>query len=197
MKVWESAAIIAKNKLVNDKPFIVLAEIHHEKLDTPIYLARNNEDVIWRGKTWTRLPFTLTPTTVDGKTMPSVKLSVSNVGGLIQSYIQQLGGLYDAKVSIYLVYDGLLDNPTPLDEFDFANRSTSYDEQNVTFELSCSPEIYNAFPLDKYMQNYCKFMFKSIRCGYTGDAKPCNNTLKECRIRERFGGEPGMVSNYG
>ena len=24
----------------------------------------------------------------------------------------------------------------------------------------------------------------------------CNNTLKECRIRQRFGGEQGMTGNY-
>lgn len=197
MLIWETAAILEKNKLASDMPFLILLKINHRDLPEPIYLARNNEDVVWGGHTWTRFPLTLSAVTTDGTTLPTVKLTVSNCGGVIQSYLQQFGGLTDAAVSVYVVHAGLLDNPEPLDQLDVTNLSTGYDEQWVTFTLGCSPELYNKFPLDAYMVNFCPFVFKSVRCGYSGSAAACNNTLKECRITSRFGGEQGMTGNYG
>lgn len=197
MKVWETAAILEKNKLSSDAPFLLLLKLHHVDLPEDIYLARNTEDVTWSGRTWTRFPFSVTPVTTDGTTLPSVKLTVSNCGGIIQSYLQQYGGMTDAEVTLYIVHTNLLSSDEPLDQLDFTCLSTSYDEAWVTFTLGSSPELYNKFPLDTYMLDFCPFVFKSIRCGYAGADKPCNNTIKECRIKERFGGEQGMTGNYG
>lgn len=197
MKVWETAAILEKNKLSSDAPFLLLLKLHHADLPEDIYLARNTEDVVWSGRTWTRFPLSVTPVTTDGTTLPTVNLTVSNCGGIIQSYLQRYGGMTDAAVTLYVVHTKLLDNPEPLDQLDFTNLSTSYDEAWVTFKLGSSPELYNKFPLDTYMVDFCPFVFKSVRCGYAGTDKPCNNTFKECRIKERFGGEQGMTGNYG
>ena len=197
MKVWETAAILEKNKLSSDAPFLFLLKLHQADLPEDIYLARNTEDVTWSGRTWTRFPFSVTPVTTDGTTLPSVKLTVSNCGGIIQSYLQQYGGMTDAEVTLYIVHTNLLSSDEPLDQLDFTCLSTSYDEAWVTFTLGSSPELYNKFPLDTYMLDFCPFVFKSIRCGYTGADKPCNNTIQECRIKERFGGEQGMTGNYG
>ena len=186
MKVWETAAILEKNKLSSDAPFLLLLKLHHKELPEDIYLARNTEDVVWSGRTWTRFPFSVTPVTTDGTTLPSVKLTVSNCGGMT-----------DAEVTLYIVHTNLLSSDEPLDQLDFTCLSTSYDEAWVTFTLGSSPELYNKFPLDTYMLDFCPFVFKSIRCGYAGTDKPCNNTIKECRIKERFGGEQGMTGNYG
>lgn len=197
MKVWETAAILEKNKLASDAPFLLLLKIRHTDLPEVIYLARNTEDVTWAGQVWARFPLNVSSVVTDGTTLPTVKLTVSNCGGVIQSYLQQYGGLTDAAVTLYVVHANLLDTAEPLDRLDFTCLSTSYDESWVTFNLGSSPELYNKFPLDTYMTDFCPFAFKSVRCGYAGSEKPCNNTLKECRIRERFGGEQGMTGNYG
>jgi phage-related protein len=196
MIIWETAAILEKNKLATDKPFLVLLQLTHKLLPDTIRLARNNEDVVWNGHTWNRFPIKYTSVTNDGKTLPTCKLSISACGGVIKNYIKQYGGLADAAVTMYLVHAGMLDRTPPLMTLDFTNRHTTYDEQWVTFELGCSPEIYNRFPPDKYMRNYCPYKFKSIQCGYDGNESCCNNTLKECRIKQRFGGEQGMTGGY-
>ena len=197
MKVWETAAILEKNKLASDAPFLLLLKIRHADLPEVIYLARNTEDVTWAGRVWTRFRLNVSSVVTDGTTLPSVKLTVSNCGGIIQSYLQQYGGMTDAEVTLYIVHTNLLSSDEPLDQLDFTCLSTSYDEAWVTFTLGSSPELYNKFPLDTYMLDFCPFVFKSIRCGYVGTDKPCNNTIKECRIKERFGGEQGMTENYG
>lgn len=196
MLVWESAAIMEKNRLSSDKPFLMLVEATHKALNQPIRLVRNNEDITWNGHTWTRFPLKLDSVTTDGKTLPTCKLSVSSCGGLIMNYVKRNSGLTDADVKIYMVHAAMLNHTQPLTSMEFVVRGTSYDENWVTFELGCSPDVYSRFPADKYMQNYCPFKFKSVQCGYTGNAACCNNTLKECRIKERFGGEQGMVGTY-
>ena len=49
MLIWPLAAILEKNKLANDKPFIILFKMIIEGVAEPIYLARNNEDILWDG----------------------------------------------------------------------------------------------------------------------------------------------------
>ena len=197
MLIWESAAIMEKNKLASDAPFLTLLEISHKSLPDIVRLARNTEDVVWNGHTWTRFPVKFESVTTDGKTMPTCKISISSCGGLLMTYVKQYGGLTDAKVTMYMVHANMLDHTQPLQTLEFVNRGTTYDEQWITFELGCSPDVYNRFPPDKYMQNYCPFKFKSVQCGYAGQEPCCNNTLAQCRIRRRFGGEQGMTSNYG
>lgn len=196
MLIWEQAAIMAKNQLSSDAPFLTLIEASHKKLAAPIRLVQNNEDITWNGHTWTRFPLKIESVTTDGKTLPTCKLSVSNVGGLIMGYVKKYEGLTDATVKIYTVHAAMLDHTQPLASLEFVVRGTSYDENWVTFELGCSPDIYNRFPADKYMQNYCPYKFKSVQCGYAGTEPCCNNTLKECRIKSRFGGEQGMTGSY-
>lgn len=196
MLTWESAAIMEKNKLASDKPFLMLVEVNHKSLPDTVRLVRNTEDITWNGHVWTRFPLKCDSVTTDGKTMPTYKLSVSSCGGLLMGYVKRYEGLTDAAVKIYMVHAAMLDRTQPLMTLEFVVRGTSYDESWITFELGCAPDVYNRFPPDKYMTNYCPFKFKSVQCGYTGDADCCNNTLKECRIRQRFGGEQGMTGNY-
>ena len=196
MLTWETAAIMEKNKLSSDKPFLLLLQVEHKSLPEVVRLARNTEDVTWNGYTWTRFPIKFESVTADGKTMPTCKISVSSCGGLLMTYVKKYEGLTDAAVTIYTVHAAMLDHTQPLLTLEFVNRGTSYDENWITFELGCAPDVYNRFPPDKYMMNYCPFVFKSIQCGYSGTAACCNNTLKECRIPSRFGGEQGMTGTY-
>lgn len=192
---WSTLAIFEKNRLASDAPFLLLLKLESEHLTEPVYLARNTEDVVWAGQTWQRYPFNISTYTADGKSMPTVDLTVSNASGLLQAYLQEYGGLTDAEVTLYVVHANLLDNLAPLMELDFVVTATSYDETWITFTLGASPELYNSFPRSKYMANYCWYQFKSVRCGYTGSEPACNNTYAQCRIKHRFGGELGMNGN--
>jgi phage-related protein len=196
MLIWETAAIMEKNRLASDAPFLMLVEVRHKSLPDVIRLARNTEDVEWNGHTWTRFPLKIDAVTTDGKTMPTCKLYVSNAGGLIMSYVKKYEGLTDAAVNIYVVHANMLEKTQPLMTLEFVTRGTSYDENWITWELGCAPDVYNRFPADKYMTNYCPYKFKSVQCGYAGNEACCNNTLKECRIKSRFGGEQGMTGSY-
>lgn len=194
MLQWPAAAIIEKNKLASDAPFLVLVRLVHPKLTEPIYLVRNIEDVEWAGHLWQAYPMNFGVDTVDSQQEPGLDITVSNCGGMLQSYVQQYNGFGDAEVSIYVVHSSYLDDTTPLQELDFMIAETKYDEQWITFKLAASPEIANRFPASTYAAHYCPYKFKSVRCGYAGNGAPCKNTADSCLIPTRFGGEEGMNS---
>ena len=194
MNIWSMGGILEKNRLANDKPFLLLMRVKHKSLSEPIYLARNNDDVVWNGITWVRFPIGLDNMTQDGKETASLNLKVSNLGGVIQTYVQQNNGFTDATVTLYVVHAAHLDNTVPEFTLTMTCTATKYDESWVTFSLSSDTDFSWSFPPDRYMQDFCRFRFKGPRCGYVGNAAECNGTLATCRIPSRFGGEPGVTS---
>lgn len=192
MQIWSAAAILEKNKLASDAPFLILLEINHALLPEPVRLVRNNEKTVWNGNTWEAFPFDFDNITEEGATIPSLGLKISNAGGIIQTYIQQYNGFADGTATIMLVHAAHLDDLVPQFELAFTVKETQYSEEWITFTLGPSSESSNRFPISRFIENYCPYKFKSVRCGYAGTADICNNTLDQCRIPKRFGGEPGM-----
>ena len=192
---WPATAIIEKNKLASDAPFLVLVKMVHSELTEPICLVRNTESITWDGQEWQAYPMNFDINTIDGQTEPQLSWTVSNCAGTLQQYIQKFKGFTDAEVTIYVVHANMLDNTEPLQAFEFTVTTTQYDEEWVTFILGASPETVVKFPTHIYMAHYCPYRFKSVRCGYAGGKEPCNNTLETCRIPSRFGGEEGINGN--
>jgi phage-related protein len=192
MLIWSAAGILEKNKLANDKPFLVLIQLTVKESGEVVKLVRNNENVTWNNDEWIRFPVDFDKVTEDGKSLPSVALKISNVKGLIQSYVQTYKGFCDSQVKIIIVHAAHLDNTTPELELDFVINSTKYDEQWITFTIGASNDHSFRFPVWRYMNKFCNYHYKDIQCGYYGTATACDNTLSTCRISTRFGGEPGL-----
>lgn len=192
MLVWSAAAILEKNKLASDAPFLILIEMKHNKIDEVIRLVRNTEEIFWNGNIYLPFPIDFDTYTEDGKTLPKLNLKISNAIGTIQTYIQKYNGFTDGEIKIMVVHADHLDIVIPEYELNFLITETKYNEEWITFVLGASSEMVNRFPQSRYMTNYCPYKFKSIKCGYNGDLPACNNTLEQCRIPKRFGGEPGM-----
>lgn len=186
-------ARLEKNKLSTDSPFLILFQLHHSQLEQDLYLVKNTENINWDGKTWIAFPIDVEDYEEDGKTLPALNLKISSVGGIVTTYLQQYGGLTDAKVTIYVVHEKLLNVAKAEMQYDFQITQTQYDENWATFTLGPSPELANRFPANKYLTDYCPFVCGDVRCGYAGTDK-CKNNLESCLIPERFGGEPGIQS---
>lgn len=191
MDVWSLAGIVEKNKLANDQPFIVLVEVTVTGIP-PIYLARNNEDITWNGILWQRFPIDFDKINATNSSLPTCTLKVSNVQGIIQSYVQSYAGFTDADVTIYVVHAAHLDETSAYVEVDFVVTQTKYDEQWVSFTLGASNDQKFRFPFYRYMTNFCPYHFQDIQCGYAGNLTACDGTIATCRIPLRFGGEQGI-----
>ena len=191
MLEFSKIATLEKNKLSTDAPFLMLFDIDHAQLAEDILLARNTDDVIWAGKTWTAFPIDIEDAEEDGKTLPAINMKISSGQGLITTYLQKYGGLTDARVKLYIVHAKCLDSDKAEREAEYQITETTYDEQWITFTLGPSPELANRFPAWKYLTDFCPYVCGDIRCGYSGSSK-CKNNLASCLIPERFGGEPGI-----
>lgn len=190
MRVFSEAAVLEKNRLASDSPFLIFLEIENKEIGV-IRLVRNTENIMWQGNEWQAFPLDIETSSEDGKTIPALNVKVSNCGGIIQTYLQQHNGLADSMVRLMVALASNLENPNPEFELDFLIKSASYDESWVTFCLSASAELMNRFPTHRYINNFCPFRCGDLRCGYIG-AGVCVNTLETCLIPSRFGGEPGI-----
>ena len=81
------ASIIEKNKLATGGVWLLALEAQIP--GSPIYLVNNTEDLTLGGQVYTAFPFSLEDITEDSKELPNVKLTVSNVTGTIQRYVEE------------------------------------------------------------------------------------------------------------
>ena len=188
MLALSEASIIEKNRLTTDGVWLLAIEAQIP--DNTLYLVNNTENVALGGKEYTAFPFSLEDITEDGKELPNVKLTVSNVTGTIQHYVEENNGLGGMKV-VLRVYHTRIPDVAEVEEH-FVVTGVTCDVEWVTFTLGTDFSFTRRFPPVRMMKDYCPFKFKGIECGYKGSAQKCNKTLKRCRElgnNTRFGGE--------
>lgn len=181
-----------KDKLSTDSCFLVLLEI---RLKTTVYICYNNEDVIWKGQLYQAFPFRLGETSEESDgSDPNVTLKVSNIAQGLQWYVEDSGGGVGTQVILRVVNSKNLAGNADLEE-QYTVLSCKVTEEWVEFTLGTDYSARTRRPLDRYMKNHCPFVYKGIRCGYSGSSKNCSHTLQDCRNHKnstRFGGFPGI-----
>ena len=188
MLALSEASIIEKNKLSTDGVWLLALEAQIP--ENTLYLVNNTEDVTLGGQRYVAFPFSLEDITEDGKELPNVKLTVSNVTGTIQHYVEENNGLGGCKVIIRVFHTDIPD-AAEVEEY-FVVTGVTCDVEWVTFTLGTDFSFTRRFPPVRMMKDYCQFKFKGVECGYRGAAQQCNKTLKRCRElgnNIRFGGE--------
>lgn len=182
------ASIIEKNKVSTGGVWLLALEAQIP--GNTLYLVNNTENVMLAGREYTAFPFALEDITENGKELPNVKLTVSNVTGTIQHYVETNNGLGGCPV-ILRVFQTNIPDVAEIEEF-FVVTSATCDAELVTFTLGTDFSFTRRFPPVRIMKDYCPFKFKGLSCGYKGGADRCNKTLARCRELGnsiRFGGE--------
>lgn len=173
-------------------PFLTFVEITHKKLGEVIRLVQNNEDLTWRGERWRAYPIQIGELTTSGAEAPTCTLAISNVGGLIQGFLQAYDGLTDAEVVIRVTNTAFLHSPDPIVEYRFAVSETGYTNEWISFKLAPHADSAARFPGQTYAAHFCPYRYGSVRCGADPGAEPCRGTAETCKVPSRFGGEEGM-----
>jgi phage-related protein len=120
---------------------------------------------------------------------------VSNITRAVEGYLEQVGGAVGATARAMVVMSKHLDDTTPLQEEEFSVQSTSYNQEWVTFNLSCGVNMFNRIPERRFLKNFCPFRYKGPECQAASSITTCDKSLKACKDRGnsvRFGGEPGI-----
>lgn len=192
-----TAAIIEKNSLESDNPWILLFDI---KKDGQLIasLCRNTENVQYNGKTYTAFPIKLEE--IDENSDGSVStftIMFSNLESIFSAVIQQYNGFTDCEIEMTCIF---VENDTSSNTFIF---STQYKTGNSIDDgdwLKVTCETFNPhqkqIPRATLRKTLCRYKdFKGERCQYSGTETWCDRSLARCSQLGNeafFGGSPNI-----
>lgn len=200
MITLSSNVIDHKNDLSSTEAFLIALELSIPSLPEPIYLIRNNENIIWRGITWQSFPFSIDEISeTSTNEVPSVAITLANASRAMEMYVAQ----YDTWLkenahqpiigTIHVISTADLANPNAIRSISFEISSFNSTAQAMTFNLTQKNLYMKRFPPNALTRK-CHFKFGSPECGInTGGT--CNKTLSDCRRHNnsfRFGGYPSV-----
>jgi len=133
--------------------------------------------------------------TSDGK-LPSIQVAAGNPTREIQALIEEYDGLIGQTAKLYLVNVGAVEAGA-LMTYTGEVISTQSTEKAVSCEVGAYTLQNQRLPSNRALRDFCRFKYKSNRCGYTGAIADCDKSLdgpNGCRAHSnetRFGGFPG------
>ena len=196
MITLSAAALAEKNKLAAGGVWLTLLEMQFAAATIRVVL--NNEDIVWPTgvDTWTAFPFKLSEKSIfSNMQIPSITLSVSNASRLMQSYAEAEDGGIGVTCILRIVHSGHLDLISAELEETFEIVSTDADAEWLNVTLGLPNPLTKMFPNQKYLKNFCRWVFKGTYCAYAGGETTCNHTLTDCEARSNsahFGAFPGI-----
>ena len=177
MKSLPANLIIEKNKLSTAGVWVILLEV--TLTDTPattLRFARNTEDVVFEGETYTAFPFEIDTTQQTSKgEIPSITVRVSNIQRMIQPYLEDLDGGIGSAVKITVINTKYLNEDYAELEMTFDVLATQSNSRWITFTLGAPNPLRQRFPLYRFIALHCRFGFNRPvlnypECGYSGEA---------------------------
>lgn len=166
MKSLSLALLQKKNAIASGDPWLYLLDVDF-KNGTVLYFVKNNEDVTFNGQLYTALSFEVDPPkeSNDGK-LQTAQIRVSNVGRVLQGYIEPLNGVVGAAITLRSVNVALL-SESYADLTAYASvLSTSSDAQWVTFEIGAENLLNFRFPQYRYIAMHCNWQFGQRECNW-------------------------------
>jgi len=191
-----------KNTLAVTNPWVYLIVV--QVTDTQaLYLTNHSESIVYDGHTYKPFPVAVGDIGEDSKgNLETITLSISNINRMAMAYMELHDALMGRDVWIYIVNTVYLTQAVGLGIFQVTEASA--DENVATFTLGHYHFFSVKFPRNRYIKGRCRFVFKSVECGYGGGHATCNKTLTGntsgnpgCKYHNnssRFGGFPYLVS---
>jgi lambda family phage minor tail protein L len=181
-----------------------------------------NTPITWQGEVYQPLPLTMDGIEWNGQgTLPTPKIKVSNIGGIITALTQEYSDMIGAKLTrkrtllIYLDAINFISgnssaDPTAYfpDEIYYVDRKSFESNTYAEFELVSALDISSIkLPRRLVIQNLCSWRYRSAECNYTGsdmytemggsttdpNLDKCGKKLSDCELRF---GTTGTL-NYG
>ncbi len=188
---------LEKNKLDSTSAWLPLVSVEVDST-TILRLVPNPTTIVFRGETYVSFPLQIDQVTQDAKGgLHEVSVSVSNVTREVSAYLE-LHDLRGARVTILYVNSTALSDPdvVVLEEQYQVVEIREKGEQFVTFILGHDRINSHQFPGGRFLRDNCRWIYKSVECGYGGGLASCDKLLEGpngCRAHAnvpRFGGFP-------
>ena len=163
-----SAYVTEANKVSSAGAWVWLLEIISTGYSTLRY-TNNNDNVVWNGNTYTRMPFRFNDVKVstDG-VFPEYKLEIAEVSltGAILSRVHDTDGLPRSLVRLMLVHSDHLAVTTPAVEEYAEILSVELTTGVIVLNVGIPSLLNRRFPRDRYVPSYCRHMFGGALCQY-------------------------------
>jgi len=122
---------------------------------------------------------------------PTPTITVSSIGGVVQSLIASFDDLVGARVRRLRTFRKWLDDGSEpdstarlSDDVFFINRKVNDTKESVTFELSSSLDIDGVMIPFRRILGRCQAQFKDgVNCPYVGADTTCLKTVTACGIK--------------
>lgn len=199
------ATAIEKNRIASDKAFVLLldVEIVDElgNVGETIHLARNSEDVLYKGTDYTASNFSV-KLNLDISEEPKLEVTAEDPTGVLRQKMEQYAGAAGFPVTLTVVNTGNLDQPPEIQE-SFKVVSSSASGYQVTFTMGIDNPVAQRFPNRIQWQNQCSYRYKGTRCKYAGPLATCDftyqgpNGCKAHANQANFGGFLGLQNLQG
>lgn len=188
-----------KNRLDSKNAWLWLVELVISDI-LSYYYVNNPTSITYDGNEY--LPLNFHPSDFELKKgsvagVRSIIITNEALIGILQPHIDAYEGLVDKKVIVTPVNSGYLDLDMSSKTQEFKIITSSSGEDHIVFNLGASNLLTSKFPRDRYLGSYCRYvyLFKGLKCGYSGGETSCDGTLVRCYELEnekRFGGQPGL-----
>lgn len=197
MKTLLANLITEKNKLSATSAWLPLVTVE-VNASTTLRLVANPTNVVFRGDTYNAFGLELAEVTSDAKGgLHDLSISVSNVTREVGAYVE-FNDLRGARVTILYVNSANLadDDAVVLEERYEIMSVLVKGSQFVTFRLGHDRISQHQFPSGRFLRDSCRWIYKSVQCGYAGGLASCDKILEGangCRAHgnvPRFGGFP-------
>lgn len=195
---------IEKNRIASDVAFVLLIEVDivDETGDVVdhLRLARNSEDVVYGGETYTAANFEA-KYKADVEEEPSLTFEANDMSGYIRSRMEAYGGGLGSECVVTVVNTGNLDQPPEIVET-YQVTAASSQGYKVMFTLGVDNPLMIQWPKIKQTRDQCQWVFKGPRCKYAGAATKCSFTYagaNGCLAKNNtanFGGFRGLKPLY-
>lgn len=185
------------HKLASDAPIIYLLEITGSDGVNIAYLARNVEDVIWNGHTWTKFWFELDTITEQSSGQNELYIYTDNIAGWMEELLLANNNLEECSITIYFVNTNCLAETEPIYSVTYYTQKPVVDILQVGIKLGVDNPYLQNCPAWLLHGSYCKYpVFKTDpRCAYAGSETECDRSLERCielGNQLRFGGALGL-----
>lgn len=208
-KAISVSTILEKNKVASGVAFLVLLKIDLYNANTQayaetVYVANNNEDVVFLGNTYTAFAFNLT-LKYEAGAIPEITLSARDFQKVLMEKLTTYGGAVGSRVTMYIVNTANLAQGAEISEI-FEVISSSANDWSISLSLGAESTLTRIFPSRTQMRDRCAWRYKSTECGYTGALPSCDLSLQGangCAAHANqlnFGGYPSLInrgSRYG
>lgn len=202
MKTLTPAGKVEKNRLSSPNAWIALVDIDMSPLGSVhLRYTSDNTPTTWDGMVYSPIAMEFGEVQETSKgAVPSVPLRLSNVARGFYTYLENLGGMIGAEVTLMVVGSGNLSATKAEVEEVFVVTEAAQDEQWLTLTLGAIDPLTRRFPRDRYVATMCRHVYKGALCRYSGlepgTATTCDHTLSACEARGNsamYGGSPGVA----